>query len=405
MLLLDKYKPEKLEDIIGNKENINEMENWINEKQRNLLLLSGPSGIGKTLSSYLLLSKHNYHIIEFNIGINYYENNIYDMILNILLCKNVNEKKNAIILDEIDTMLMLNDKNELNKLLNIFSYIKKLNVPVICIYNDVNEKKISKKILKIKKISKYLRFNKLNFNETLSILNKICLNENIDIHDFEKELIINHSQYDMRRLLYIMQLIKYDNKNVKEILNIFSIKDHDYNINDSINNIFNHKINDDKLINMYKKDIMQFLPSIHENILLNLKNIKYHKYIELYKQYFKDIIKNDIILTKLYQIQIWDNEFFLPFSRSINEIGYKYNKNENNNLIKYSELLSKMNSFSTNYSLNKIFKQLNINDNKFYEYYFLTQIIKDNKNIKLNGIENLIKISDKINYIEKTKFI
>ena len=74
-LWVDKYIPKKSEDIIGNIDNIKLIKKWLNHFKniekfpnfKNGLLISGKPGIGKTISTHVLLKEAGYDIIEFNI--------------------------------------------------------------------------------------------------------------------------------------------------------------------------------------------------------------------------------------------------------------------------------------------------------------------------------------------------
>jgi len=69
---LEKYKPESVFDIKTNKDEIKKAINWIQRYKKNsnetekVLLILGPSGIGKTLLADLLLKEFNYQKIELN---------------------------------------------------------------------------------------------------------------------------------------------------------------------------------------------------------------------------------------------------------------------------------------------------------------------------------------------------
>ena len=62
---IDKYKPETLDNVYGNKVLINTLDNYVkslkdNSKLNKNILISGPSGIGKTSIAHLVLKKNKY---------------------------------------------------------------------------------------------------------------------------------------------------------------------------------------------------------------------------------------------------------------------------------------------------------------------------------------------------------
>ena len=65
----DKYKPTKIDEIIGNKASILELSKWLNIWNETQVLKSvfiyGPNGVGKTLTVDILL-KEKYNMIEIN---------------------------------------------------------------------------------------------------------------------------------------------------------------------------------------------------------------------------------------------------------------------------------------------------------------------------------------------------
>ena len=76
IFMLDKYKPKNSSDLKGNDINIKFIKKWLNifknndnndlNNFKNGLLITGDSGIGKTLTAQLLLKEENFDIIEFN---------------------------------------------------------------------------------------------------------------------------------------------------------------------------------------------------------------------------------------------------------------------------------------------------------------------------------------------------
>ena len=71
--LIEKYTPTDLSQVIGNKKNIESLLWWLREfknkkAEKKGILISGPSGIGKTIIAKLALQKWGYRVIEFNAG-------------------------------------------------------------------------------------------------------------------------------------------------------------------------------------------------------------------------------------------------------------------------------------------------------------------------------------------------
>ena len=219
ILLTEKYKPTKITDIIGNKDNIKNIIEWLKlvkiKKANNyILLLHGPPGIGKTTIINIILKELNFNIIEFNSSNLRKQKDIKDIISKVLYYKNVmnmlngSNKENVLILDEFDSMFTKSEKGGGNELLNI---IKKANdiknksrqlitTPIICIYNDFRDSKLNE----FKKYAIDIKFNKPSFFDLEIIIDNIILNEKIIIDIESKNKLINNSLYDIRRMIILL---------------------------------------------------------------------------------------------------------------------------------------------------------------------------------------------------------
>ena len=63
-LWINKWRPSIIDDVIGNKQAIKELETWLSEfnnHNQNSIIITGLHGIGKTLVTKLLLEKYNYN--------------------------------------------------------------------------------------------------------------------------------------------------------------------------------------------------------------------------------------------------------------------------------------------------------------------------------------------------------
>ena len=169
-----KYKPQSLDDIIGNRDAINYIKHWLEtyddvkkflksngllkksskgrkkkiinitdkeieySKKKGNLLISGMHGCGKSTIISLILNEYNYDIINLN---------MLDLKTKIdtelmskfeMNYKLENDKKPVLLIDELESVITLNDKN------GVFNIIKENNfkrwMPTIIITNNQHNK-------------------------------------------------------------------------------------------------------------------------------------------------------------------------------------------------------------------------------------------------------------------------
>lgn len=212
ILLIDKYKPTHHKEICGNENNIKKIINWfldLNNNKNKCMLLSGTSGIGKTLSIELICNFLRYDII-------YYDNNDIDFLIKRLLNKPINNKKEVLILDGIDFV----DKYELD---NIINTIKKINIktPLIFVGNIKRDK-----LVNIIDFCYNIDFMQPSIEEIKKYIKNICFKENIIKSDYEIIKTIIFKNNDIRAI--INDITFYNNiksdvkKDVSDVKNIYN---------------------------------------------------------------------------------------------------------------------------------------------------------------------------------------
>lgn len=130
-LFVDKYKPKTIQDIIGHKEQINELGKWLDAFPKSLknpdykrgVLITGPPGIGKTTMAHLIVTTMGYKVAEYNASDTRSIKSLEGLGLRRLF-------KEVVIMDEIDGL------SERGSVGEIASLIKSSQVPIICIAND-----------------------------------------------------------------------------------------------------------------------------------------------------------------------------------------------------------------------------------------------------------------------------
>ena len=115
-LWAEKYRPKKISDIMGNKENIEKMKLWLTNfknnlhKTKKLMLISGEPGIGKTSTAHVILKEFGYNIIEHNASDIRGSKIMNDIVKRSLTYTNILDIMNGnnrpiVILDEIDNLV------------------------------------------------------------------------------------------------------------------------------------------------------------------------------------------------------------------------------------------------------------------------------------------------------------
>jgi len=135
-MFCEKYKPTRLQDFIGNRNTIIQLDNWLLNwtaiAKSKASIISGKTGIGKSLLAELVAKKYQYCIT--NIGIEIENattrlNNLVSTPTNIL------QKKNLLIIDDIDTA-------DAGFITCVIECIKKTAIPIIITCNDYYAKNI-----------------------------------------------------------------------------------------------------------------------------------------------------------------------------------------------------------------------------------------------------------------------
>lgn len=454
---IEKYKPLKIVDLITNTSSVTAIYEWINSYEnvkkkalktfnkkkvkstknivsnkiaikknkknnfKSCMLITGGHGTGKTITLEVILKNLNFNILNFNIGILKSEKNINEIInklmVNILVRMNGDKmKKTAIIIDELESITAKAEKvciMSLQKTNDINWYC-----PIIFISNGQHNKLLSD----IRKATYEVKFYPPLPQDMKKILIKIAINENISIkNDDVINKIINNSQNDIRRLIFILEDIKkqYDNKLINvEIMDNYSFmsnkKDIIIDLYKATDEILYKYNNIDTCLKLFETEKILLPLMIHQNyiqsVLANYKNND-EKYT-LIQKISESLSIGDVIENHIYGDQNWEMQEIHGFYTCVapsyylcKNLNNKYNKI---NLTFATDLnktsIKKINKKNI-INADKCFKNMNINDyiyiNKIVKKLIINNSIKEccellkNLNIQIEQIDSLLKI-DKI---------
>jgi hypothetical protein len=137
--MLEKYKPTKFSEIIGNKTAVQTLGRWLLTWPTisNCVLVSGPCGVGKTLSIELLTKQPEYNVMEVNSDDERNDGFIQSRVAPFVKTKkNIWGKSNILIVNDVDV------SNDNGFLTSLCGCVKETKIPIILTCNDRYEPKI-----------------------------------------------------------------------------------------------------------------------------------------------------------------------------------------------------------------------------------------------------------------------
>jgi len=263
-MLIHKYKPDILENIIGNKTCVNSIQSWFENWYANTksdtknvcALLSGPNGIGKTLTVELLIKKYDLNPISLNPDEKADRDHIINSILtSIKKTKSFSNKQNIFVIHDIDCY------DDYGFISSIVTCLKQTKIPVITTCNSRYDQAL-------KPLIPYcldIKFQKPSSSDIARFVKPILKKESITISDAKLNQLIEDSNCDIRSILNNLEFIGENvninskdkiNSNIFEVTKLFISQNVD--------------LNDKQILFWTNNDILPLM--IHENYPTN--NIK-----------------------------------------------------------------------------------------------------------------------------------
>jgi replication factor C large subunit len=269
LLWVEKYRPKKIEDIIGNEEAKATFIEWLKSKRRSkkAVLLYGPPGVGKTALVNATAKEFGFIVIEMNASDTRSEKAINEIAkpatsFIALDTFSTASKGNLLFLDEVDGIAGNEDRGGVSAIIKI---VEESRVPVIMAANDPDIDKLRP----LKKVCVLIRFQQIRIPLIIALLQKICLLEHVKAEFEALEKIAQNSKGDVRSAINDLQSISEENRvlTLQDTM-MLSSRNKDISMDETLRGFFSSKsiVEASSLLSRSSVDYDDFLLSVSDNL-------------------------------------------------------------------------------------------------------------------------------------------
>jgi len=375
------------------------------------IYIYGSHGCGKTQFVEKLLREIEYDIIKYDAGDVRNKSLIESLSSDNISTKNVmsmfkrKKSKIAIIMDEIDGMNG-GDKGGISSLIKLIRHKKtkkqkmeyKTNIPIICIGNYFNDKKI-RELMKVCNIYELKRPSDTQMNSFL----KKELRYYDKLTDKMKQCMLDYIQGDLRKMKMFKELYEKNTLLMNEdyFLKIFQKKHYNDDAKKITHELINKRVNIDEH-NIYMNDTERTIVALlwHENIVDNIETSDLKKSLDFYTKVLDNICYADYIDRITFQYQIWQfNEMTSLlktfYNNKIYHDTYEHKYKEYKDDVRFTKVLTK---YSTEYN-NSLFisglcQKLNMDKSDMLCFFQEMRHLYDCEGENFTSIEKLVQEYD-----------
>jgi replication factor C large subunit len=300
---VEKYKPKKLSEVVGQKEIIEKIKNWFIKWKPGdkALMFYGPSGTGKTCISEALANEKNYDFIEMNASDVRSALRIREVFGHSMTQQSLFKGGKIFLIDEIEGLFGKEDFGGVGEIIKI---IKESKHRIILTSNDPWDPRLRS----LRAYCQLIQFRKVPYWDIVKRLQFICEKEGVKCDKEVLQQIAKRSEGDLRSAINDLESLAMRKKEIKpKDLEVLGMRERETSIFESLKIIFKTQtaLSAKLSIQNVDKDPDEIFLWIEQNIIN-----EYEKPEEIAKAY-EMLSRADLFMQRVKSRQDWKFEKYM----------------------------------------------------------------------------------------------
>jgi len=207
-MLIKKYIPKKINEIVGQYAGITKLTNFVQRKSKNAAIIYGEPGIGKTLAVRVYASEIGYELYEIPPSSTRNKAKIIEQLKPATTQPSLLGDKKIILIDELESFSGSSDRGGITALIEI---IKNTRYPIIITANDPWNSKYKT----LRKYCELIKFNPVEYKSIERYLGKVSQLEKIEVDPIVLKKIAARSQGDVRSALTDLEVLSIQKEKIR----------------------------------------------------------------------------------------------------------------------------------------------------------------------------------------------
>lgn len=266
----EKYRPNKLNEVVGNEKAIEELKSWADAvvKSKKAVILHGPPGCGKTSAAYALAVERNWEVIELNASDQRNAGAIKSIVGPATASNTFSKATRLIILDEADNIHGNEDRGGTKAITEI---VKRSTQPIILIAND--KLGMGRTLLRNCKL---INFQRIQTGTVFRLLKEISNAEGLAIDDEVLLIMAKNANGDLRSAINDLLAISMSELNLEAGSIATDCRDLEEDIFAALKKIFGGYDMQEALTSLYRLDKTpeESIQWLHKNFSYQYNNDK-----------------------------------------------------------------------------------------------------------------------------------